>query len=368
MVYLDWNATAPLRPTARTAIVAALDIVGNPSSIHGFGRQARRLVEDAREQVALLVGTAPAGVTFTGGGTEANNQALAMASHHGRRLLVGATEHASVLDVCTDAQRIPVDGDGRINADALDALLAAEDTPSLVSIQAVNSETGIIQDMPALAAIVKGRGGWLHCDAIQAAGRLPIDFGPWGVDLLSLSAHKLGGPQGVGALIARAGIPLAPLLRGGGQERRMRAGTENVAGIVGFGAAAEAARAGLDNYTALAALRDRLEEEVLHAAPAARIVGATAPRVANTSCILLPGMAANSMLMAFDLAGIAVSSGSACSSGTVKLSHVLLAMGIDEAAAGSAIRVSLGWESTEADVDLFLACWRRIAARAKANG
>ncbi|WP_029014054.1 cysteine desulfurase family protein [Niveispirillum irakense] len=364
MVYLDWNATAPLRPEARAALIGALDHIGNPSSVHGFGRRARRLVEDAREQVAALAGASPAQVTFTGGGTEANNQALALAGDK-RRLLVGATEHASVLEVRADAVAVPVDGDGLIDSAALAALLAADSQPALVSIQAVNNETGVIQDMASLAAIVHAHGGWLHSDAVQAAGRIPIDMAAWGCDLLSLSAHKIGGPHGVGALLAVAGIPLAPLLRGGGQERRMRAGTENVAGIAGFGAACAASLAGLADYAALSLLRDRLETAVLALAPTAQIIGAGAPRVANTSCIALPGVPANSQLMAFDLAGIAVSAGSACSSGKVKSSHVLRAMGLEEALAGAAIRVSLGWDSTEADIDRFIACWDRIAARTR---
>lgn len=361
--YLDWNATAPLRPKARAAMLAALDHVGNPSSIHAFGRRARRFVEDAREQVAELVGVNPADITFTGGGTEANNQALALAAAHGRRILVGATEHASVLEAAPGAVRVPVDGDGLIDRAALVRLLAADPTPALVSIQAVNSETGVVQPMVELATLVHDQGGWLHSDAVQAVGRLPVDMGDWGADLLTLSAHKIGGPQGVGALVAHPGIPLAPLLKGGGQERRMRAGTENVAGIAGFGAAAAAALAGLDEYAGLTRLRDRLETAVRERHPPVLIPGAGAPRVANTSCIVLPGAPANGQLMAFDLARVAVSAGSACSSGKVKSSHVLMAMGLGEDLAGCAIRVSLGWDSTGEEVDRFLESWSRIAAR-----
>ncbi|MFV3129580.1 cysteine desulfurase family protein [Niveispirillum sp. KHB5.9] len=362
-LYLDWNATSPLRAPARDAMVNALDVLGNPSSIHGFGRKARRLVEDAREQVAALAGSTAAQVTFTGGGTEANNQALSLAAHHGRRLLLGATEHPSVLEcIGPGAGIIPVGHDGWIDLTALESLLA--EGPALVSVQAVNSETGIIQPLAEIAALVHRHGGWLHSDAVQAVGRIPFDMAALGLDLVTLSAHKLGGPQGVGALLAAPSVPLAPLLRGGGQERRMRAGTENVAGIAGFGAASQAAKQGLEGYATIANLRDRLEAAVRQAAPHVRIIGADAQRVANTSCLALPGIGANSQLMAFDLAGIAVSAGSACSSGKVKASPVLTAMGYGEDVAGSAIRVSLGWDSAEADIDRFLACYLPLAARA----
>ncbi|OYQ34857.1 cysteine desulfurase [Niveispirillum lacus] len=363
-LYLDWNATTPLRPAAREAMIDALALIGNPSSIHGFGRKARRRVEDARDQVAALAGVAPAQVTFTGGGTEANNHALSLAARHGRRLLLGATEHPSVLECATtDSALIPVGSDGLIDLTALEEMLAAG--PALVSIQAVNSETGIIQPLGAIADLVHRYGGWLHSDGVQAAGRIPFDMAAMGLDLATLSAHKIGGPQGVGALLAAASVPLAPLLRGGGQERRMRAGTENVAAIAGFGAAAQAAQSCLSDYGTLAVLRDRLEASIRDTAPWVRIIGANSPRVANTSCLALPGQPANSQLMAFDLAGIAVSAGSACSSGKVKSSAVLTAMGLGEEIASAAIRVSLGWENTEQDIDRFLSCYLPLAARAR---
>lgn len=345
-------------------MIAALDLVGNPSSIHGFGRKARRIVEDARDRVAALAGVTAARVTFTGGGTEANNHALSLAAPQGRRLLLGATEHPSILECGgADAAIIPVGADGLIDLAALDRLLAQG--PALVSVQAVNSETGIIQPLAEIATLVHHHGGWLHSDAVQAAGRLPFDMDALGLDLVTLSAHKIGGPQGVGALLAAPSVPLLPLLRGGGQERRMRAGTENVAGIAGFGAAAAAAQDGRAAYQTIADLRDRLEHAVRQAAPWVRIVGADSPRVANTSCLALPGMPANSQLMAFDLAGIAVSAGSACSSGKVKTSPVLAAMGFNETLAGSAIRVSLGWDNTADDIDRFLSCYLPLAARAR---
>lgn len=363
-LYLDWNATAPLRPAARDAMIAAMDVTGNPSSIHGFGRKARRLVEDARDQVATLAQVTPAQVTFTGGGTEANNQALSLAVRHGRRLLLGATEHPSVLECANpDTALIPVGADGLIDLDALERQL--REGPALVSVQAVNSETGIIQPLNDIATLVHRHGSWLHADAVQAVGRMAFDFAGLNLDLATLSAHKIGGPQGVGALVAASSIPLAPLLRGGGQERRMRAGTENVAGIAGFAAAAAAARDGLAAYSSLSLLRDRMEEAVRQAAPWVRIIGASGQRVANTSCLALPGHAASGQLMAFDLAGIAVSAGSACSSGKVKTSPVLTAMGYGDDVAGSAIRVSLGWDTQTDDIDRFLSCYLPLAARAR---
>lgn len=352
-VYLDWNATAPLRPEAKAALLAALDLIGNPSSVHGPGRAARRVVEQARAQVAALAGVAPAEVLFTSGGTEANNWAV----RSGLRplVLVGATEHASVLEAAPDAARLPVGRDGRIDLGALDRLLTG---PALVSLQLANNETGVIQPVAAAAALVHAKGGLLHVDAVQAAGRLAVDRRALGADLLSLSAHKIGGPKGVGALIADPALDLQPLLRGGGQESRRRAGTENVAAIAGFGAAAEAARAGLDRMAELAARRDRLEARLTRAG--GQVVGTGVSRLANTSCVARPGISAQTQLMALDLAGFAVSAGAACSSGKVAASPVLLAMGLGEAVAGSAIRVSIGWTTSEAELERFAAAYASL--------
>ena len=363
-VYLDYNATAPLRPPAIDAVAAALRIGGNPSSVHGPGRAARRVVEDARERVAALVRARPAEVIFTSGGTEAN--ALALSGSGAGCLLVSAVEHDSVLRNASQAMMLPVDGDGVVDLAAMERLLgsaAAGDT--LVSVMLANNETGVIQPVAEIAALARARGARVHCDAVQAAGKIAIDMAALGVDMLTLSAHKLGGPQGVGALVLRDGAALAPILRGGGQERGRRAGTENVPGIAGFGAAAVAAGADLaaDETARIAALRDRLEEAVRRAAPQAVIYGARIARLANTSCIGLAGVAAETQVMALDLAGVAVSSGSACSSGKVRTSHVLGAMGVAPDAAGCAIRVSLGWDSTESDVDGFLAAWCGLARR-----
>jgi len=354
-VYLDYNATAPLRPEAAAAIARALEVTGNPSSVHRFGRAARRIVEDAREAVAALVGAAPGGVIFTSGGTEANNLALAGCGR--RRLLVSAGEHDSVLQAAPDAVRVPLTAAGTVDLAALEALLGEAAGDALVSVQLANNETGVIQPIAAVADCAPRHGALVHCDAVQAGGRIPVELGALGADLLSLSAHKIGGPQGVGALILAGDLELAPLLRGGGQERRRRAGTENVAGIAGFAAAARAAARDLPRQAALAALRDRLEAGVRGLAPEAVVLGAESPRLANTSCIAVAGLSAETQVMALDLAGVAVSSGAACSSGKVAPSRVLAAMGVDPALADAAIRVSLGWASEPSDIDHFLDAW-----------
>jgi len=278
------------------------------------------------------------------------------------RRIASAIEHDSVL-AAASTQRAPVTADGMIDLAALDRLLAADAAPALVSVMAVNNETGAIQPVAEAARVARRHGALVHCDAVQAAGRVPIDAAAWDVDFLSLSAHKIGGPQGVGALVVRAGVPLERLLKGGGQERRRRAGTENVAGIAGFGAAARAALDGLSGQTRLAGWRDRLERRVTEICPDAVVFAAGAPRVANTSCLTMPGVPAETQLMGFDLAGIAVSAGSACSSGKVATSHVLLAMGAGEDDAASAVRVSLGWASAAGDVDRFVAAWQALHAR-----
>lgn len=361
IAYLDYNATAPLRAEARAALMAALDAVGNPSSVHGPGRAARRIVEDAREAVASLAGVAPAQVVFTSGGTEANNLALRGAGRE--RVLVSAIDHDAARLAVAGAETLPVAPDGRVDPRAVAAVLARDARPALVSVMAANNETGVIQPVAEIAAVARDAGALMHCDAVQAAGRVALDFAGWGVDLMSLSAHKLGGPQGVGALIARDGVTLEPMNRGGGQERSRRGGTENVAGIAGFGAAARAALDGLADMARIAALRDRLEAEILAAVPDARVIGADAPRLANTSCLALPGAKAETIVMALDLAGVAVSAGAACSSGKVTRSAVLAAMGIDPDLAEGAIRVSLGWATGAADIDRFLLAYISYARR-----
>ena len=358
--YLDYNATAPLRPEAREAMLAALGETGNASSVHGFGRRARGLIEAAREAVAALVSARPEQVVFTSGGTEANNMALRGA---GGRILASAGEHDSVLRAGA-AACIALDAEGLVDLSGLErALAGGGKDPALVALMLANNETGVIQPVAAAARLAHARGARLHCDAVQAAGRIAIDFEALGAASLSLSAHKLGGPQGVGALVLAEGFEPAPLLAGGGQERRRRAGTENVAAIAGFGAAARAALRELPRMPEIARLRDDLEARLRGLVPEAAIHGAGAPRLANTACFGVPGTSAETLVMALDLAGVAVGAGAACSSGKVAPSHVLRAMGLDEAAAGAAIRVSLGWASTAEDTARFLAAWRSCLAR-----
>lgn len=361
-IYLDHNATTPLRPEAAAAIGAAMGLVGNPSSVHRDGRASRRVIEDAREQVAALVAATPAAVIFTSGGTEAN--ALALRGSARARILVSAVEHVSVLDAADGAERIAVDGDGVVVPAALEAMLAADPRPALVSVMLANNETGVIQPVRALAEIARRHGALVHCDAVQAAGKMPIDFAELGADLLSLSAHKLGGPGGVGALVVGA-ADVTPQLRGGGQERRRRAGTENLLGIAGFGAAAAASAGGSLGAAAtlMTSRRGRLEAAIGEVTPGARILGAGRDRLANTTCVLVPEVAGETLVMALDLAGIAVSAGSACSSGKVAASHVLRAMGLGEHLARCGIRVSTGWTNTQQDIDDFVAAWRMIAQR-----
>ncbi len=366
--YLDYNATAPLRPEARHAVIAALAQPGNASSVHGFGRAARQAVEAARESVAALAGARPEQVVFTGGGTEANNMALRAAR---RGVVASAGEHDSVLGACASGSAIgacapviaPVDSSGVVDLEQLARLLDGEAPPDVVAVMLANNETGVIQPVAEAARIAHGRGAVLHCDAVQAAGKIPLDLTALGADSMSLSAHKLGGPQGTGALILRAGHEIEPLLRGGGQERNRRAGTENVAAIAGFGAAARAASRDLDTFMELAAQRDDLERQVLALAPEARVHGAAAPRLPNTSCFGVPGLAAETLVMALDLSGVAVGAGSACSSGKAASSHVLRAMGIGEARVAEAIRISLGWASGEEDIAYFMAAWQTCLNR-----
>jgi cysteine desulfurase len=361
-VYLDYNATAPVRPGAAAAVSDALSLTGNPSSVHRYGRLARRMVEQAREAVAALVGAEPEQVVFTSGGTEANNLALNTAA--GRRILVSAGEHDSVLQAAPDGERVPLTADGIVDVAALADLMAREPAPALVSVMLANNETGVLQPVAEVARLAHGVGACLHCDAVQAAGKIPVEFGALEVDVLSLSAHKLGGPQGVGALIVRDGLDLPALLHGGGQERRRRPGTENLPGIAGFGAAAREAGDGVAAFADLATWRDTLEAAIKDLAPEARIFGSGASRLPNTSCFTMPGVRAETQVMALDLAGAAVSAGSACSSGKVQPSHVLRAMGADEETADSAIRVSLGWASAREDLDSFLQVWSDLLRRA----
>lgn len=363
-IYLDHNATTAVRSAVIDAVCDALALTGNASSIHRNGRMARRVIEDARDDVAALVGANPNDVLFTGCGTEANNLAIRGVACTQR--FVSAIEHPSILQASDGLVAIPVDGNGVIDLDALDQLLNGISGPALVSVMLANNETGVIQPVGEVVRIAKAHGALVHCDAIQGAGKIPIDMPALGVDLMSLSAHKMGGPQGVGALIVKAGLDLQPIVLGGGQERRKRAGTENVAGIAGFGAAAREAYQGLSQMAEIAAWRDRLISGVRNRA-SARVFGESAERLPNTVCISMPSVTAETQLMAFDLAGICVSSGSACSSGKVEASHVLSAMGVDDQEALTAIRVSFGWNSDESDVDRFIDAWGSVFAKAGAG-
>jgi cysteine desulfurase len=365
-LYLDYNATAPLRPEAIAAMQAALALPGNPSSVHQEGRAARRRVDAARRAVAALVNVAPGDVIFTSGGTEANN--LAIFGARPQTIIASAVEHDAVLAAAhswgATVRLLRVGRDGALDLAQLRDLLAQAEAPVLVSVMLANNETGVIFPVAEVARIAHEFGALVHCDAVQAAGKIAIDAAALGVDLLTLSAHKIGGPQGVGALFAAAHLDLDPVQRGGGQERGLRAGTENVAGICGFGAAAEAALAALPEVRRIEDIRREVERQVRAIQPAAIIYGEAAPRLPNTICIGLPGMSAETQVMALDLAGIAVSAGAACSSGKMRPSHVLAAMGFDDAAARSAIRVSLGWGSDEGDGARFIAAWTPLALRA----
>jgi cysteine desulfurase len=366
-LYLDANATEPLRPEARDAAVAAMGVLGNPSSVHAAGRAARRLLEDARDAIAARFGVRPDDVVLTAGGTEAN--ALAVAGlRAGRRVLVGATEHAAVLAAADaavpgggGAERVPVRPDGTADLGALAALLAADGGggPALVCLMAANNETGVLHPLPEASALCRAHGALLHVDAVQAAGRVALD--PGLADSMALSGHKLGGPAGAGALLLRPGLHLPALVAGGGQERGRRGGTEPLPAIAGFAAAATAAR--LEAAERLASLRDRLEAGVVVVAPETVVVGAGAPRLPNTSCLLLPGVPAEAQVIALDLAGVRVSAGAACSSGKVARSHVLAAMGGGAAEAACAIRVSLPWNAAEDAPERFVQAWSAMRAR-----
>jgi cysteine desulfurase len=359
--YLDWNASAKLRPEAREAVLTALETGGNPSSVHGAGRGARRQVERAREQVAALVGVQPREVVFTSGGTEAN--VLALAPTLGDVLLVSAIEHPSVRAGGRFAavDEIPVAAGGMVDLDALKRRLANASRP-FVSIMLANNETGVVQPIAQAAAIVHAAGGLLHVDAVQGPGRIACDFKALGADLMTLSAHKIGGPQGAGALIKRDTLDLDAQIKGGGQERGARAGTENVPGIAGFGAAAAAvSRNWRDEAARMASLRDRLEAGLKVIAPQAVIFGEGATRLPNTTLFAVPGVKAETAVIALDLEGVAVSSGAACSSGKVTPSHVLAAMGMAAGLTRGAIRLSLCYSSTEAEIDAFLKAWAKLA-------
>lgn len=381
MIYLDHNATSPLRPEAGQALASALS-VGNASSVHASGRSARRLIEESRDAVASLAGAEATNVAFTSGATEANASALWGAVHGAldqearlTRLFVSGLEHPSMRATAEAiAARvagirlatIPVLHDGQIDVEALRVLLREGKGRALVATMAVNNETGVVQPLEAIGKRVNDAGALWLVDAVQAAGKIAIDFAAWGADYLTLSAHKIGGLAGSGALIVKDGAPFAPMIAGGGQERARRAGTENVVGIATFGAAARAV-AGLGDIARQSALRDRFERELSRRWPGVAIFGKASPRIGNTSNFAIPGTTAETAIPALDLDGICASSGAACSSGKVRASHVLTAMGVADALAAGAMRFSFGWSSQESDVDAALASLEKFVSRAIAR-
>ena len=355
--YLDHNATSPLRPAAKEAMRAAMDVEGNASSVHREGRLARKLLDDSRETIAREIGVIAPMISFTSGGSEANN--LAIKSAPVERLLISAIEHPAVIESAKAAHKpaefIPVTPQGVVDLEALAKLL--EGPKALVSVMLANNETGVIQPLREIVALAQAHGALVHTDAVQAFGKMPVNFGLLGVDMMTIAAHKIGGPTGIGALVVRDGLPLEPLVHGGGQELRRRAGTENLVGIAGFAAVAK------ESQLDVKALQAQLEEALADAV----IFGGDAPRLSNTTNFAHPGMSAETLLMNFDLEGIAVSSGSACSSGKVTKSHVLTAMGVGPDLSKAAIRVSLGWNTTQEHIEHFIAVWRRLLARHKAK-
>ncbi len=357
-VYLDYAASAPLKAGVKAAMVSAMDRFGNASSVHAFGRQQRAKTDAARAMIAQTLNVKDSQIVFTGGATEANNMALH--SQPDRRIITSAIEHPSVLQA--GGEQVGVDANGTINLNHLESLLKA--SPALVSLMLVNNETGVIQPIAEAAKLVHAAGGLLHVDAVQAFGKLPVDFQALEADMLSLSAHKIGGPQGVGALVVRDKLAMEPFMRGGGQEQRRRAGTENVVGICGLAAAFESLGEDLARAPEWAGWRDAMEQTMLKAAPDVTIFGQKSKRVATISCIAMPGMKNETQLMAFDLAGYAVSSGSACSSGKVQASHVLKAMNVPEQIAMNAIRTSFGPGTVSQDLTGFAQVWSAQAANA----
>lgn len=362
--YLDHNASMPLRNEARAAMADALDAIGNPSSVHAEGRRVRSVVEAARERVAHLVNAKPSEVIFTSGATEANNWVMAAGW---KTIALARIEHDSVIGPAEASSaeliEVPVSQDGVAQIDAL-AAEGALGTGTLLTLMMANNETGVIQPVAQAVARVRESGGVVHTDAVQAPGRIPVDFAALGVDAMSLSAHKIGGPRGVGALIVRDGLTLRALITGGGQERRRRGGTENVSGIAGFGAAAEAVANDHAAGERMAALRTKLEAGILRATPNAVVVGQDVERIGNTSCVAVPGKSAETLVIKLDLEGVAISAGSACSSGKVGSSHVLKAMTLAPELARAAIRVSLGPQTQDKDIAAFLAAWEKVAGDA----
>jgi cysteine desulfurase len=360
--YLDYNATAPLRLEAKEAIVKVMEDIGNASSIHWYGRQVRQTVESARQVIADYFGVSSARVVFTSGATESNNFAL---KGFKGIVITSAIEHDSVLTPRPDSLICSVDSNGLVDLSHLEALLQQQTGPVLVSIMAANNETGVIQPLEHVRTLCDTYQAWLHCDATQAIGKGLFDWQRLNCDLISCSSHKIGGPSGMGALIIQEKLPLFPLLRGGGQERSFRAGTENILGIVGFARALEVCQH--DDWSQIQQWRNQIEETLIKHYPDVTVFGSKVPRLPNTTNLTMPNVPNALQVMNFDLAGIALSAGAACSSGKVKPSHVLKAMGVADHLAQSSIRISLGWKTIAQDVQQFIKTWQEIYHRLDMN-
>ena len=361
-VYLDHNATTKIRPEVIQVLTDVMATAGNASSIHAAGQKARQIVELARKQVSTLVNAAPNQIVFTSGGTEADNQV--MCDCDPQKTVVSAIEHPAILDSCPGANQVPVTEQGVVDLNALDRMLFEIDTPQMVAIMLANNETGVLQPIREATKIAHRHGALLHCDAVQAVGKIPVDFDTLGVDTMALTAHKFGGPQGIGALIIRDPDTVNCMIRGGGQERGLRGGTESVAHIAALGVTSRIAVERMERYTNLSEMRDRMETQLREVTGDLRVFGLGADRLPNTSKLMMPGVSSETQVIALDLAGVEVSAGSACSAGRIEPPYVLTAMGVDDKEALCALRISLGWDTTDGDIDLLISEWVKIFERA----
>jgi cysteine desulfurase len=371
-IYLDYNATAPIKTSVIEEMVEVMSEVGNASSVHSLGRKAKMRLENARAAIADMLNCRAAMISFTSGGTEANNMAFLSSQLKGReitRLIVSAAEHDSFRGSYKrfkgEVLKLSLDENGLVSKTELKTILGDDGSHTLVSILYVNNETGVIQDIKSLTEITHEAGALFHTDAIQALGKIMVDYKELGVDMMSISSHKIGGPQGAGAFIAREALEVSPLISGGGQESGRRSGTENLAGIVGFAKAVSLVPQNLQKIKKLTAIRDDLEARIIEFAPDSKIFGKDSNRVGTVSNIMMPNVMSETQVIAFDLAGICISAGSACSSGKVKSSHVISQMGANETEASSTIRMSLGWDNTAQEVDAFYQAWIKLYMRKK---
>lgn len=363
-IYFDYNATSAAKPEVIEAMLGAMANPTNPSSVHSYGQDARSLVEKSRDSISNLVNAGNADIIFTSSGTESNN--LALRGFKAGSYIVSAIEHICTLETANSlgTGKIKVQKNGIIDLGHLKSLLEKAEKPSLVSVMLANNETGAIQPIKEISKIVFEHGGYLHCDASQAIGKINVDMQDLGVDMMTISAHKFGGPQGVAALLVKKGIELNPIIFGGGQESGKRAGTENVAAIVGFAMAADLAQEDIKKFIGVSHLRNMIENQILGFCPSAKIFVETEGRLPNTTCIYMPGMKSETQMINFDLEGIAVSAGSACSSGKVTTSHVLTAMGVGGSIAENVIRISLTPDTTEKEVNRYIEVWKTLYLRA----